>query len=124
MTGKWHVTPIVAVLAIVAAAGCSSATSGTGSAAASHASALATSTAVAKVKDAATACVQKTGKSALTDSAARDQLISCLQNIVPPAQRQAFKNCVLGAAVTDKIWTSDGWDKFINTSLQNCVNTA
>jgi high affinity sulfate transporter 1 len=126
MSGKWYVTPVVAAaLAAVAAAGCSStASSSLSSAASNAASAAATSSAVAKAKSQATACVQKTGTSALLTSSGRTELVNCLKTIVPPAQQEAFKNCITSAATSDKLWTSDGRSKFMNTSLSNCLNTA
>lgn len=123
MSGKWNVAPAAAALVIVvgAGAGCSS---GNASSVASHGTSLATTSAVAKAKDQATACLNKTGVSGLLSSSGRGELTNCLKSIVPPARQEAFKNCVTSAAVSDKIWTGDGRSKFMNTSLPNCLNTS
>lgn len=114
----------VAALAVVAITSCSSSTS-SGSvtpAAASHVSALATSSAVAKAKQEATACVQKTGTGALLSSAGRTQLVNCLKGLVPADKLTAFKSCVTTAAKNDKLWTKAGRTKFTDTSVPNCVD--
>jgi hypothetical protein len=121
MSGKWYVAPAAAALVIIAGAGCGS---GTASSVASHATSLATSSAVAKAKDQATACLNKAGVTGLLSSSGRSELTNCLKSVVPPAQREAFKNCITSAAVSDRIWTSDGRSKFMNTSLPDCLNTA
>jgi hypothetical protein len=125
MSGKHYVAAVMAAVAVLicAVAGCSSTSSGASSVA-SQASSLATSSAVAKAKNEATACLQKTGTSGLLTSSGRSQLIDCLKSIVPPAQQEAFKNCITSAATSDKIWTSDGRSKFMDTSLPNGVNAA
>lgn len=123
MSGKWYVAPAAAALVIIAGAG-AGCSSGNASSVASHATSLATSSAVAKAKDEATACLSKTGVTGLLSSSGRSELGNCLKSIVPPARQEAFKNCVTSAATSDKIWTSDGRSKFMNTSLPNCLNTA
>jgi len=126
MSRKRHVLTTVAALgtvATVATAGCGNSTSGLSSAAASHASALATSSAVAKAKQQATACVQKTGTSGLLTSSGRTELVNCLRSLVPADKVTAFKNCLTSAAAGDKIWTSEGRSKFTQTSVPNCVDS-
>lgn len=125
MSRKRHVLTAAAALAIVAIAGCgSSSSSGEPSATTESHTPIASSAAVARVKDEATACIQKTGTSALFTSTGRTEFVNCLQNIVPPAERQAFKDCVTSAAVNDKIWTSDGRSKFTDMSMPDCLDTA
>jgi hypothetical protein len=125
MSGKSYATGAVAVIAALltfAVAGCSkTSTTTTG---ASAVSAIATSSAVAKAKTEVSACFQKTGATALLSSSGRTEFVNCLQNVVPPAQRDAFKTCVTTALKSDKIWTSEGRTKFTNESLPNCVNAA
>jgi hypothetical protein len=127
MSRKLYVAAVNALVVIAAPltfaiCGCSSTSSGASSVA-SQASSPATSSAVAKAKDQATACIQKTGTSALLTSSGRSELINCLKSIVPPAKQEAFKSCITSAATSDKLWTSDGRAKFMNTSLPNCVNS-
>ena len=131
MPGKWHVPAAVAALVIIVATGCSSNSSSTTTStstpnggATSASTPIASSSAVAKAKSEATACLQKTGVSGLLSSSGRSELVNCLATIVPPAERQAFKSCLTSAAVSDKVWTSDGRSTFVNTSVPNCVNTA
>jgi len=130
MPGKWHVPAAVAALVIIVATGCSSSSSTTTSTstpnggATSASTPIASSSAVAKAKSEATACLQKTGVTGLLSSSGRSELVNCLATIVPPAERQAFKSCLTSAAVSDKVWTSDGRSTFVNTSVPNCVNTA
>jgi hypothetical protein len=127
MRGKQHVLAVLATLSIIAVAGCSSSSSSSTSSnggAASASTPIASSSAVAKAKTEATACLQKTGVTALLTSSGRSDLVNCLKGIVPPAEQEAFKNCLTSAAVSDQIWTSGGRSKFINTSLANCLNTA
>jgi high affinity sulfate transporter 1 len=124
MTGKRHVMTVVAALAAIAVTSCSSTSSGSaGAVAASHASALATSSAAAKVKQQATACVQKTGTGALLSSAGRTELVNCLKGLVPADKLTAFKTCVISAAKNDKLYTKAGRTKFTDTSVPNCVNS-
>jgi hypothetical protein len=125
MPGKWHVPVAVAALGIIAVAGCSSSSSSSPNGGTTSASTpIASSSAVAKAKEQATTCLQKTGTSGLLTSSGRSELVNCLKNIVPPAEQQAFKSCMTSAAVSDQIWTSAGRSKFTNTSLPNCLNTA
>ena len=130
MHGKQRVLVVVATLAILVVAGCStsrSSSSPSGSPAGGSASAstpLASSSAVAKAKQQATACLQQTGTAGLISSAGRSQLVTCLENIVPPAEREAFKNCMVSAAVGDQVWTKTGREKFTSTSLEACLNNA
>jgi hypothetical protein len=127
MSGKRHALAALATLGIIAVAGCSSGSSSSTSSnggAASASTPIASSSAVAKAKTEATACLQKTGTSGLLTSGGRSDLVNCLKSIVPPAEQQAFKNCLTSAAVSDQVWTSGGRSKFINTSLANCLNTA
>ena len=129
MSGKRHVLTALATLSIIAVAGCSSSSSTTSSTSptggtASASTPIASSSAVAKAKDEATACLQKTGVTALLSSSGRSDLVNCLKNIVPPAEQQAFKNCLTSAAVSDQVWTHGGRSKFINTSVPDCLNTA
>ena len=129
MPGKWHVPAAVAALGIIVVTGCSSSTSSSSSSSpnggtTSASTPIASSSAVAKAKQEATACLSKTGTSGLLTSSGRSELVNCLKNIVPPAEQQAFKSCITSAAVSDKVWTSDGRSKFTNTSVPNCVNTA
>jgi hypothetical protein len=129
MYGKQRVPAAVATLGILVVAGCSTSTSGsspsgspTGGASAS--TPIASSSAVAKAKQQATACLQQTGTAGLLSSAGRSQLVTCLENIVPPAEREAFKNCMASAAVSDQVWTKAGREKFTSTSLEACLNNA
>jgi hypothetical protein len=123
MVRKRRELTAVAALAAIAAAGCSSTTSTVGSVAGSHASSLATSSAVAKAKDQATACLQKTGTSELLTSSGRTELVNCLKSLVPADEVTAFKDCLTSAATSDKVWTSEGRTKFTDTSVPNCVNS-
>ena len=124
MSGKRHVLTAVAGLATIAAAACSSSSSSSvSSVAGSHVSALATSSAVAKAKDEATACLQKTGTSGLLSSSGRTELVNCLKGLVPADEVTAFKNCLTSAATSDQVWTSAGRTKFTQTSVPNCVNS-
>jgi hypothetical protein len=130
MHGKQCVLAVVATLGILAVVGCSSSSpssSTSGPPANSSASAstpIASSSAVAAAKQQATACLQRTGTAGLLTSSGRSQLITCVENIVPPAERGAFKNCMASAAVSDQVWTKAGRDKFTGTSLVACLNTA
>jgi len=130
MYGKQCVLAVVATLGILAVAGCSSSSSSSttsappagGSAPAS--TPIASSSAVAEAKQQATACLQHTGTAGLLTSSGRGQLVTCVEKIVPPAERGAFKNCMAGAAVSDQVWTKAGREKFTGTSLEACLNTA
>ena len=130
MYGKQHVLAVVATLGILMVVGCSKSTSsGTTSGppaggSASAATPIASSSAVAKAKQQATACLQQTGTAGLLTSSGRSQLITCVENIVPPAERGAFKNCMATAAVSDQVWTKAGREKFTGASLEACLNTA
>ena len=130
MYGKQCVLAAVATLGILAVVGCSkSSSSGTTSGppaggSASAATPIASSSAVAKAKQQATACLTHTGAVGLLSSAGRSQLVTCLENIVPPAERQAFKSCMTSAAVSDQVWTKAGRQKFTGTSLEACLNEA
>jgi hypothetical protein len=131
MSGKRHVLIALATLGIIAVAGCSSSSSSSTTSSTSPtggttsaSTPIASSSAVAKAKTEATACLQKTGVTGLLSSSGRSDLVNCLAAIVPPAERQAFKGCLSSAAVSDKVWTSHGRSTFINTSVPNCVNTA
>lgn len=122
MFAKRYVVAVFVTLAAIVMAGCSSTTSGL-SGAASHATSLATTSAVAKAKDQVTSCIHKTGTAALLSSSGRSELGNCIKSVVPPAKQEAFKNCITSAAGSDKLWTSDGRSKFMNTSLPNCLNS-
>ena len=127
MYGKQCVLAVVATLGILAVVGCSSSSSTSGPPAGGSASAstpIASSSAVAKAKQQATACLQHTGTAGLLTSSGRSQLVTCVENIVPPAEREAFKNCMASAAVSDQVWTKAGREKFTGTSLEACLNTA
>ena len=129
MYGKQRVLAVVATLGIIVVAGCStssssSSTSTSPAASASAATPIASSSAGAKAKQQATACLTHTGAVGLLSSAGRSQLVTCLENIVPPAERQAFKSCMAGAAVSDQVWTQAGRQKFTGTSLEACLNEA
>lgn len=115
-----RVLTVIAAAAIAAIVGCGSTTTtggGTGTT-----TPIASSSAVAKAKEQATACINKTGVSGLLSSSGRTELVNCLKGIVPPAQQEAFKNCMTSAATSDKVWTSDGRTKFINTSVPACLD--
>lgn len=122
MSGKWYIAPVVMAIVAVMGVGCSSnnGTNGTST----IASSLATSPAVVKAKEQATTCLKQTSVHALLSSSGRDKLLNCLESIVPPAKREAFKNCVTSAATSDRVWTSEGRTKFINESIPNCVDSA
>jgi hypothetical protein len=132
MSGNRHVITAVAALAVIAVSSCSSSTSSVSSVssgttpAASPASASprVTSSVVAKAKQEATACVQKTGTGALLSSQGRTEVVNCLKGLVPTDKLPAFKTCVTTAAKNDKLWTSEGRTKFTQTSVPNCVNQA
>jgi hypothetical protein len=130
MYGKQCAAAVVATLGILAVAGCSGSSSGNGTSgspaggSASASTPIASSSAVAKAKQQATACLQQTGTAGLLSSSGRSQLVTCLENIVPPAERAAFKTCMTSAAVSDQVWTKAGRGKFTSTSLQACLNTA
>jgi hypothetical protein len=123
MSGKRHVITVGAALAVVAVTSCSSSSGSVGSVAASHASAIATSSAAAKAKQQASACLQKTGSGALLTSQGRSELVNCLKGLVPADKLTAFKECVTSAATSDKVWTSEGRTKFRETSVPNCVDS-
>ena len=123
MSGKRFVPAAIATLGILAVTACSSSSSSSDGAAAST-TPIASSSAVAKAKEQVTACVQKTGTSALLTSSGRTEFVNCLKSLVPPAKQQAFKDCVTSAAVNDQLWTSAGRSKFTNESLQTCLNAA
>lgn len=130
MYGKQRVPAVVATLGILVVAGCStssSSSSASGSPAGGGASAstpIASSSAVTKAKQQATVCLQQTGTAGLLSSAGRSQLVTCLENIVSPAEREAFKNCMASAGVSDQVWTKAGRQKFTSTSLEACLNNA
>lgn len=129
MHGKQRVPAIVAVLGFLLVAGCStsssSSTSGSLAGASTSASTpIASSPAVAEARQQATVCLQQTGTARLLSSAGRSQLVTCLEHIVSPAERQAFKNCMVSAAVSDQVWTKAGREKFTSTSLGACLNNA
>ena len=129
MYGKQCITAAVAMLGILAAAGCSSSSSSSTSSppaggSASASAPIVSSSAVAKAKQQATTCLQRTGTAGLLTSSGRSQLVTCLETIVPPAEREAFKNCMASAAVSDQVWTKAGRGKFTGTSLEACLNSA
>jgi hypothetical protein len=130
MYGKQCVPAVVAMLGILVVAGCSSSSSSSstsGSPAGGSASAstpIASSSAVAEAKQQATACLQHAGTAGLLSSAGRSQLVTCLGNIVSPAERAAFKTCMTSAALSDQVWTKAGRTKLTSTSLEACLNTA
>lgn len=127
MSDKQHVLTVVAALMVAAiaaalVAGCSSSTTTSPGGGSGTTTPTGSSSAAAKAKEQATACISKTGVSGLVSSSGRTELVNCLKAIVPPAEQQAFKECVTSAAVNDKVWTSDGRTKFTDTSVPNCVN--
>jgi len=125
--GKQCITAVVAMLGILAAAGCSSSSSTSGPPAGGNTSAsapIASSSAVAQAKQQATTCLQRTGTAGLLSSSGRSQLVTCLEGIVPAAEREAFKNCMTSAAVSDQVWTKAGRAKFTGASLEACLNSA
>jgi ABC-type phosphate transport system substrate-binding protein len=131
MYGKQRVRAVVATLGILVVAGCSTSSSSSSSTSgspagggASTSTPIASSAAVVKAKQQATACLQQTGTARLLSSAGRSQLVTCLEKIVPPAEREAFKNCMVSAGVSDQVWTKAGREKFTNTSLEACLNNA
>jgi hypothetical protein len=130
MYGKRRVLAVVATLGILTVVGCSSSSSSsstsspTAGGSASASTPIASSSAVAEAKQQATACLQHTGAAGLLTSSGRSQLITCVENIAPPAKRGAFKNCMASAAVSDQVWTKAGREKFTGTSLEACLNTA
>ena len=130
MYGKQWVLAIVAMLGILAVVGCSTSSSSSTTSAspaggtAATSTPIASSSAVAKAKQQATACLQQTGTAGLLTSSGRSQLVTCVENIAPPAERGAFKNCMATAAVSDQVWTKAGREKFTGTSLEACLNTA
>jgi hypothetical protein len=117
-----RVLPVIAAAAVAAIVGCSSTTTTSPGGGTGTTTPIASSSAVAKAKGQATACISKTGVSGLLSSSGRTDLVNCLKAIVPPAQQEAFKNCMTSAATSDKVWTSDGRTKFINTSLPACLD--
>jgi hypothetical protein len=117
-----RVLPVIAAAAVAAIVGCSSSTTTSPGGGTGTTTPIASSSAVAKAKEQATACISKTGVSGLLSSSGRTDLVNCLKAIVPPAQQEAFKNCMTSAATSDKVWTSDGRTKFINTSLPACLD--
>lgn len=123
MSGKWYVAPVVIALVAITGVGCSS-NNGTNGAngTSTFASSIATSPAVAKAKEQATTCLKQTSVHDLLSSAGRDKLLNCLESIVPPAKREAFRSCVTSAATSDRVWTSEGRTTFINESIPNCLN--
>jgi hypothetical protein len=124
MSRKQYVLTVIATLTLITVTACTSSSSSSPSGGATSHTPIASSSATAKAKEQATACIQKTGTSGLLTSSGRSELADCLKNLVPPVDQQAFISCVTSAAVSDKVWTSDGRTKFTNTSVQNCVNTA
>jgi hypothetical protein len=130
MHGKQRVQAVVATLGILVVAGCSTSSSSSSTSGSPAGGSVSTSTpiassaAVTKAKQQATACLQQTGAARLLSSAGRSQLVTCLEKIVPPAEREAFKNCMASAAVSDQVWTKAGRDKFTSTSLAACLNNA
>ena len=129
MYGKQCITAAVAMLGILAAAGCSSSSSSSTSSppaggSASASAPIASSSAVAQAKQQATTCLQRTGTAALLTSSGRSQLVTSLESIVPAAEREAFKNCMASAAVSDQVWTKAGRAKFTGASLEACLNSA
>jgi hypothetical protein len=122
MSGKQHALLVVAAMTVAAIAGCSSSTTTSPGNGSGTTTPIASSSAAAKAKEQATACISKTGVTRLASSSGRTELVNCLQAIVPPAEQQAFKQCVTSAALNDKVWTSDGRTKFTDTSVPNCVN--
>jgi hypothetical protein len=128
MYGKQRVPAVVVVLGILAVAGCSSSSSSSTSSppagSASASTPIASSSAVAAARQQATACLQQVGAAGLLTSSGRSQLITCVENIVPPAERAAFKTCMTSAAVSDQVWTKAGRQRFTSTSLEACLNTA
>jgi hypothetical protein len=129
MHGKQRVPAIVALLGILLVAGCSTSsssgsTSGSLAGSASASTPIASSSAVAKAKQQATVCLQQTGTARLLSSAGRSQFVTCLEHIVSPAERQAFKNCMVSAVVSDQVWTKAGREKFTSMSLGACLNNA
>jgi hypothetical protein len=129
MYGKQCVPAVVVTLGILAVTGCSSSSSSSTSGpspggGASASTPIASSSAVAEAKQQATACLQHVGAAGLLTSSGRSQLITCVENIVSPAERAAFKNCMTSAAVSDQVWTKAGRQKFTGASLEACLNTA
>ena len=128
--GKQCITAVVAMLGILAAAGCSSSSSSSSTSgppaggSASASAPIASSSAVAQAKQQATTCLQRTGTAGLLSSSGRSQLVTCLEGIVPAAEREAFKNCMTSAAVSDQVWTKAGRAKFTGASLEACLNSA
>jgi hypothetical protein len=122
MSGKQHALTVATALAAAAIVGCSSSTTTSPGGGTGTTTPIASSSAVAKAKEQATACLSKTSVSGLLSSSGRTELVNCLKAIVPPAQQDAFKNCMTSAAASDRVWTSDGRSKFINTSLPACLD--
>ncbi len=109
--------------ALLALAACGH--SGGSSSAENKAKAVASSTAnVAaenQVKTQVTTCVNNTKASQWLTKSGRQQVITCLEGLVPPAQQDQFKQCALNTAATDKVWTREGRTKFENSGVAACV---
>jgi hypothetical protein len=69
-------------------------------------------------------CINQTGATALLQASGRTKFVDCMKGLVPPAKQQQFKNCIVSAVESDKLWTSAGRSKFTNESLPNCVDAA
>jgi hypothetical protein len=110
-----------ATLLALAACGHSGGSSSAENKAKAVASASANVAAENVVKNQVTACVNRTPTTKLLRSSGRQQLINCLEQLVPPAKQDKFKQCVANAAVTNKVWTKAGRSTFENLSVAKCI---
>jgi hypothetical protein len=144
MSGKYLFGALVTMLAVASVVGCSAGTTtiinsassapastpATSPSPGSGSTTPASSSAVDRAKAAAATCIDKIGSSGLAASAARSQLADCLENFeshdddISSDDDDAFEHCLAVAASNDQVWTSEGREKFTNTSVPNCLNQA
>jgi hypothetical protein len=86
-------------------------------------SATANASAETLVKSKVDSCMNAVPTTALVHKAARQQLVSCLEGLVPASTRSAFGTCVGNAAFSDKAWTKAGRAELENSGIGTCVTS-
>jgi hypothetical protein len=140
MSGKHQVGALVTVLAVATVVGCGAGTTtvinspnstpATSPSPGSGSTTPAPSSAADRAKAEAATCIDKIGSSGLATSAGRSQLADCLENFeshdddISSDDDDAFEHCLAVAASNDRVWTSEGREKFTSTSVPNCLNQA
>lgn len=113
----------VAILALAATA-CNHGSSDNTSDAKAKAKAVASSTANVAVEKKVKKCVNATPTLKLATKGGRQELVGCIEKLVPPDQRQATEQCLFDTAFKLKVWHDAGRNEFMKTGAAACISKA